>query len=334
MPEIAAPPPPKRDRSSTWGRKGLAVLWRLGLSVLIVGVLLHFVDWDRMVAAALDLEPWRLTAAAAGLIALSLAGAVRWWGLLRLRGYGATLLWVMRVRLIAQGLSVALPGGVAGDILSVFYVTEYPKRTASHTLGTVFADRVLGLAAIVATCAAAVATDPLVAAVLGDVAFSFGGYLPYAAGGAFAAILVMILLGRRFARRFYLAAANAVRMLAGYRHHVWAMLALLGYSIILHLAVCVLVWWVGRDLGPVDLWSVVMAVSLTMLLSILPVSYNGLGIREATFLLFLVHSGFPSEAAIVLSLVWLALTVTSLGAVGALAAAFTPAPDTSRKLRH
>ena len=80
----------------------------------------------------------------------------------------------------------------------------------------------------------------------------------------------------------------------------------------------ILVWLVGRAIGAEVpggyYWIMVPMVSL---LTMLPVSINGMGVREGATALFLAHLGVPDGTAKTLALLWFAvfLAVSLLGGV-------------------
>ena len=63
----------------------------------------------------------------------------------------------------------------------------------------------------------------------------------------------------------------------------------------------------GRSLGisvaPLEFFFIVPAVQLV---TMVPVTINGLGLREGAFVILLASLGVPRESAVVLSLLWLA----------------------------
>ncbi|HWW84311.1 MAG TPA: lysylphosphatidylglycerol synthase transmembrane domain-containing protein [Vicinamibacterales bacterium] len=56
-------------------------------------------------------------------------------------------------------------------------------------------------------------------------------------------------------------------------------------------------------------WDLAVIVPLSFIVQMLPVSLNGFGVREATFLLYFARLGLPKESALLLSLVATAVTM-------------------------
>jgi uncharacterized membrane protein YbhN (UPF0104 family) len=85
-----------------------------------------------------------------------------------------------------------------------------------------------------------------------------------------------------------------------------------GLSLFVQAANVVLVWWVGLALG-VDVpaayyWILVPMVTL---LTLLPVSLNGMGIREGGTVLFLAPLGVNAGTALSLAFLWFAVFTTA-----------------------
>jgi uncharacterized membrane protein YbhN (UPF0104 family) len=66
-------------------------------------------------------------------------------------------------------------------------------------------------------------------------------------------------------------------------------------------------------------------IPLIAVATMIPVSLNGLGIREGAFVFFLAQVGVPEEQALSLALLWLAILIAS-SAVGGLVWLATPVP--------
>jgi glycosyltransferase 2 family protein len=59
----------------------------------------------------------------------------------------------------------------------------------------------------------------------------------------------------------------------------------------------------------VNPWDLAVIVPLSLIVQMLPVSVNGLGVREATFSFYFTRVGLPIESAVLLSLVAAGLTM-------------------------
>jgi hypothetical protein len=89
-------------------------------------------------------------------------------------------------------------------------------------------------------------------------------------------------------------------------------------SVLVQLANVVLVWFLGLAIGvPVPAVYYLILVPLVSLLTLLPISLNGMGIREWTTALFLAQLGVGQGEALCLALLWF-LVLTAVSLVGGL----------------
>jgi uncharacterized membrane protein YbhN (UPF0104 family) len=76
-------------------------------------------------------------------------------------------------------------------------------------------------------------------------------------------------------------------------------------SVVVQSANVVIVWLVGRAIGaPVPASYYWIAVPLVTLATMLPVTFNGMGVREGAMVLFLAPLGVPAGTAVSLSFLW------------------------------
>ena len=81
-------------------------------------------------------------------------------------------------------------------------------------------------------------------------------------------------------------------------------------SVLVQGAGVVTVWLIGRALGlPVPLLYYGILVPLVALLTMLPVSLNGMGVREGGMVLFLTPLGISSATALSLAFLWFSVFV-------------------------
>jgi uncharacterized membrane protein YbhN (UPF0104 family) len=141
-------------------------------------------------------------------------------------------------------------------------------------------------------------------------------WIPWSVWGTAACALVGLLLlppvarwSGRFARVRRL--THDARL---YLAHPRLLLASAALSFIIQATNVVVVWMVGRALHyPVPVSYYWILVPMVTLLTMLPVSLNGMGIREGGMALFLKPLGFSAGAALSLAFLWfLVFTAASL----------------------
>lgn len=83
-----------------------------------------------------------------GFTAISLSG-VRWMILLRGEGIRVPLLTILKLTWIGHFWNMVIPGAVSGDAVKMFYIGKAAPDLREEAWTTVFADRVIGMAALI-----------------------------------------------------------------------------------------------------------------------------------------------------------------------------------------
>ncbi|MBI3245381.1 MAG: flippase-like domain-containing protein [Deltaproteobacteria bacterium] len=98
-----------------------------------------------------------------------------------------------------------------------------------------------------------------------------------------------------------------------------------GLSLLFHLLQFGLQLLLARALGlEVSVWYLLVCIPLISLLSGLPISFGGLGVRESGYVMFLAMAGIGQERALALGLLWSAI-VLGANATGGVALLLSPA---------
>ncbi len=240
--------------------------------------------------------------AVAVLFASFLVAGLRWRLFLDAASVVTTTYLAIRAYLIGAFTNNFLPGQAGGDVTRAWVVSRPGTRMTAIT--TVVVDRATALACLILVAWIAVAVDP------GPVAGTLIGALGAATGAlvvvlAVAAVLVRggTGLGRRLpdrAQGWLAEARDAVRACA--RPPVLARTAALGLAF--EGLVILALWLVARAID-LDVSYSVLAVVLppVLIVSALPISIAGYGVREASFVVLLGDVGIGSTDATLLSLI-------------------------------
>jgi uncharacterized protein (TIRG00374 family) len=211
--------------------------------------------------------------------------------------------------LVATFFNTVLPGGVLGDAWRVWQGHDR-LRKGPAVLGVVTLERILGLQAlgIVALCGApwastgALPTPVFSGLVAVAAACAFGPFVllhPIAANALRGAI---DRLPQRFARakRVTLEAADG---LTAVRHAPSRAAAAIGLSLVCQAIPVVAVWTLAQPLaGDVPAPWFAVVVPFVTLMSMLPISIGGTGVRELLFVSLFGGVGMPPAAALALAL--------------------------------
>jgi uncharacterized membrane protein YbhN (UPF0104 family) len=255
-------------------------------------------NWTEVVSAfaGLRLELW--LASICTLLATQLVSAWRWQALARPFGFERTVGQLARYYFIGMYFNLMLPTSVGGDVVRAWYLDGGSGRRAAAFV-TVVLDRLSGLVVLLSLACVGVMLSPL------ELPAWIVWFVWLTAGCAVFTICGVPWLSRMrnpIARpltkmRQALKALSAPRLLVG--------------STVLSLAVqagnVVLVWLIGKSINadvPAEYyWIMVPMVSL---LAMLPISINGMGVREGATALFLAHLQVPDGTAKTLALLWFA----------------------------
>lgn len=284
----------------------LKFLLKLAVSLLVGAWLLGQVPWASVVGALQTLSPKRVAAAMALFTGIQTLSAWRWYGLIRAGGLRVSFFQAWRWYAAAMFANLFLPGSIGGDGFRVFWLaqaTGVPKRQASWPI---LLDRGTGLIALVWLATMAAWLWPVCFFVI-KIGLSLAslvlaiGLLWFQRGG---------LLQGRFLPSSLVAKLDLTWREAAtpYSQNKTTLAEALGYSLLVQAGMVGLYallfkgFWL--DLSP----TLTVAVGLGSLAGVLPLSLNGLGVREGVMLLLLAKAGLPKAACLALNLAVLAVT--------------------------
>lgn len=189
-----------------------------------------------------------------------------------------------------------LPGIIGGDAIKGFYLYKATGQVGL-ALASVFMDRYLGLVVLITICA---------------VAFPFGYHYLHGSQMEWIllAVIVSFILGSFLF--FGLQVGRQIQYLAdlyNYFHVYRNEKGTIGKALLLSVlvqfsgfsAVYVLSFGLGQD---IPFLSIIIYLPLIILVSMIPISISGLGVREGAFVLFFGFVGVKPEAAAAISLSW------------------------------
>jgi glycosyltransferase 2 family protein len=298
-----------------------AFLLRIGLGAAIVGFLLWHYD-ARPALRALAREKIAFFVAT---IALYLAGQVmsayRWKllaSVLNLRGPFSEY---FRYYFVGVFTNLFVPGLVGGDAARAIYLgRRHHKMT--EAIASAVADRGYGLLALFWFAALiarflnrGVLASSVITPTIAVGAITFAGYLasPLIARG--------IHMAPRPIRR-------ALGIIAPYLHRPLSVVPAIALSIVLQasLAFCQYLLALGLGLN-LSVTVFLLVVPIANVFASLPLTLNGLGIRETAYLILFGMAGVSRDDAIALGLLWFAATMMG-GLFGAIAFVSTEVPTT------
>jgi len=292
---------------------------RAGLGVALVVVLLWRYD-ARPIFRILRRERAEFFAAA---VALYLAGqalsAYRWQLLAAILKVHGRYREFLAYYFVGMFTNLFVPGLVGGDAAKSVYLGRRRGRLG-EAIASVVADRgagLIGLAWLAAVAAIFLNFAPLPSSVT----------VPTVAAGAI--MLAGLIASPLLARLIHLIPRPLRRaggIVTPYLHNPAALLPAIALSIVLQIMMAVSQYLLAAGLGlTVPLSLFILCVPIANVFASLPLTLNGLGIRESAYLLLFGMAGIRSEDAIALGLLWFAATVVG-GLTGGIAFVTTGAP--------
>jgi uncharacterized membrane protein YbhN (UPF0104 family) len=292
-------------------RRTLVGLARVGVSVVLLAWLLARVELGGVLEAIGRLSPELVCAAVLMHVATQVLSSVRWWSLARALDFPGKWHTYLGFYFVGTYFNLFLPTSVGGDLLKVLFLTREEGRRLRATYSVV-ADRLFGLAAMLILGASAVLMSPNVLP-RRFVTLLFSGGVAALCWLAWWPFLI------RGIARIWPEIAQRLAGLVVFWRRPWALSVALTLSLILQAlgmgVVALLARGIGIDL-PLEFYFA--SFPLVAILTLLPISFNGIGLREGGFIFFLGLKGVPAEVSLTLGLVFFGVQISS-SLVGAVA---------------
>jgi uncharacterized membrane protein YbhN (UPF0104 family) len=298
---------------------------RIGVSALLIALFAWRIDWTDVAErfANLRVEMWF---AAVGIYVIAqLAIARRWQLYARELHFEHTFSQYCAYSFIGMFFSLVLPTSVGGDLMRVWYLNGQSGRKWP-ALASVVLERLNGLVILVATACIGVLISPIelprwiVGSVWAVAACAVLG---------FASIPILrdwekLSIERRLQLKTFLELLRSPRLL------IESTLL----SILVQAAAVLLLWCLDIGLGlgvPVVYYCVL--IPMVSLLMMLPISVNGMGVREGGTVLFLMPLGIEESAALTLAFLWFttSVAVSLMGGAVYLFGAYPKADDNAQQ---
>jgi glycosyltransferase 2 family protein len=292
-------------------RAALKFIVKALVSLGLIVFLLSRIDLAEFLRVLGSARPSYLLVALGIYVVGQLFGSIRWALLAWPLGFKNSIKEFVTYYFIGMFFNLFTPSTVGGDLSRVYYLSQGATAdngrgwtgSTGYAIASVVTDRAIGMAVLVWIGAAAVLLFPGYALPLA---------VRYAVYGLALVILIGALLLPRAARFLQQANYSWGRKLAlvaeNYRGNWW----LLAQTIVLSLfAHSIQVWMqllVGQSLDVELPWSYCFILyPLVGTFSALPLSLNGIGLREGGYLFLLRHINVDSEKAVAFGLLWLVI---------------------------
>jgi glycosyltransferase 2 family protein len=292
----------------------LKVLVSLGLYAYIFSK----VDIEHLWSIVKEANVWYFVIAIAVYVVVQAISAYRWYLLLQPLGMKISYLKLLSFYFLGMYFNFFLPTAIGGDVVRVYYLNKETKRLSASAT-SVFLDRDLGMAALL-----------LMATIVSGFSGTRFNGVPLAPifgaiGVAFIAANLALFyrptynLLHRLLRVFKLKKADEkvgrlFESVNSYRGKGALLTGAMALSLVVQVG-CVFVNVLAADSiglrtanGWVDFLVFIPAIGL---ISMVPVSVNGMGWREISYIVMFQSVGATQPQALTLALMWLAIIVTT-----------------------
>lgn len=306
-------------------------LAKVVVSLILIVLLLREIGWQETWQKLLQAHPGYLLAALVAALLGVVVRAYRWQVLLSALEVEVPIGQLIALYFVGFLFTNVLPTGFGGDPVRMYELSRYTHR-AAESAGTVIADRFFGL---------------IVLQAMAVVALPFSYWLVEPWMIAFTVLLFVSSLaavGLLLNRRLWQSLGERLKSLASLSRKQGAILRVgnlsmaeglkrfyeslrgynapavgktLGVSLVFNILLIAMNYLIGLALrAPVSLWYYFLFVPITSIVTMLPISFAGLGVREGAYVLLFTQAGMPRQTALSLSLLVYMISIFTPGLIG------------------
>ena len=296
---------------------------KLTIQVLVSGGIIALLLWQidlEQTAEIIRESRWGYVLAAfLLLIATTWLMTWRWYALLAARGVHEPFSWLLGMYFVSYAAGQVLPTAVGGDAVRIIEHARRRPEARATAAASVFMERTLGSAGTLILLAAGIA---VAVGRYDDVGFLIVLEVVFV---ALMVVLGLLLFSRRLGlaleRRLF-PLGRKIKLEKPLQSLYWAMheyrsapgvmAAVLGVTVVSQVMRVIGIWLCGEAVGA-DVSPVVYVIlgPLLFLVQMIPFTLNGLGVREAFFVLFLGRFDVPQDVAFAAGFLYFAISIAT-----------------------
>ena len=296
---------------------------KLTIQVLVSGGIIALLLWQidlEQTAEIIRESRWGYVLAAfLLLIATTWLMTWRWYALLAARGVHEPFSWLLGMYFVSYAAGQVLPTAVGGDAVRIIEHARRRPEARATAAASVFMERTLGSAGTLILLAAGIA---VAVGRYDDVGFLIVLEVVFV---ALMVVLGLLLFSRRLGlaleRRLF-PLGRKIKLEKPLQSLYWAMheyrsapgvmAAVLGVTVVSQVMRVIGIWLCGEAVGA-DVSPVVYVIlgPLLFLVQMIPFTLNGLGVREAFFVLFLSRFDVPQDVAFAAGFLYFAISIAT-----------------------
>lgn len=289
------------------------VILKTGVSFSILAIVFTHVNWNQ-----LETQIHTLSLPFVAFVLLYYTGCqwlscLRWQVILKAAGYEISIWHLLGSYFAGMFLNNFLPGAFGGDVYRIYRIAQ-TSHDSEVALVSVFLERFSGLAALSAL--AILGLPPAFRLIARwDIILLFLACVVALVGGVLLIASPQLLhwanpwLERLRLNQLIARFAKIQHLLRQFAHHRSALATSLGLSLILMLAIVYYHYLIAQQLHiAVSYVELLVFIPIVAVITLLPISLGGLGIKEGLWIYLFSRISIPMEQALLLS-----LTMTTLG---------------------
>lgn len=284
-------------------KKWVLTLFKIIVSVSLLGYLFNKVDFQGILDSLARVSYWYLFFAALILLLQAVGGAIRLSMVLKSISARISLRAALHIMFIGLFFNQTLPSSIGGDAMRIWRIRRhgFPLRTA---INSVLLDRLIALMALGLFM---LISYPILYRLVEN---SLLRALVIMAGLALIAGFTVLYYFRKIPRRFYgLRITEEIRHMSSEAHQIVrhprrsGKIVLL--SVVMHIMTGMAIYEVARGLGlSVGMLECIVLTPPISLLTVLPISMAGWGVREAGMVTALAFAGIAAHDALIVSILF------------------------------
>ncbi len=284
-------------------KKRVLVFFKILVSVSLLAYLFSKVDFQGLLDSLAKVSYWYLFFAAAILLVQAVAGAIRLSMVLKAISSRINLRAAVHIMFIGLFFNQTLPSSIGGDAMRIWRIRHhgFPLRTA---INAVLLDRLIALMALGLFM---LLSYPILYRLVDN---SLLRILVIAAGLALIAGFALLYFFRKIPRRFYgLRITEEIRHMSAEAHqivrHPRRSAKIIVLSVLMHAMTGMAIYEVAHGLGlSIGMLECVVLTPPISLITVLPISMAGWGVREAGMVTALAFAGVAAHDALIVSILF------------------------------
>ncbi len=279
---------------------------------LLLAVLFFQMNWAEVAHLLTRLNPFLLSIAFGTVLAAVVLSAYKWQLLLVARGWNLPVTTLTRVYFIGLFFNNFLPSSIGGDLLRIYRVGKAINNN-SEAAASVVLERLLATVGLLLLALLALLPNYRIMGSLTKPVFLVLGGLVLGFMVLAKPELLKPLAGLPW--RWWQIVIGKLRgiydIIKTYRAKPGTLMVVIFYSVLFQLTIVIINYCLLRamGIGQVSLWQCALMVPVISAVSMLPLSINGLGIREGAYVLLFNPLGLTASQAVTLSMLFFMLVL-------------------------